>query len=170
MPSTAAKKQKTLYSVHPGVEMMVNWVATLKEKTGRSLEEWTALVKKSGPAATAKRREWLKKTHGLGTTAAWWIVERAEGRGGEDASPQAYLKAAEQYVEEMFSGGRAGLRPVYDRLLALGLAAGADAKARPCKTIVPLYRELKSTRSELPIPGGKPQRPAVSTVRCKRTA
>ena len=29
--------------------MVQNWVGTLKEKTGRSLEEWLALVKKSGP-------------------------------------------------------------------------------------------------------------------------
>jgi hypothetical protein len=37
-------KKKTLYSVHPGVAMVQKWVATLPEKTGRSLEEWIALV------------------------------------------------------------------------------------------------------------------------------
>ena len=40
----------------------------------------------------------------------------------------------------MFAGPRAGLRPVYDRLLELGFALGKDVKACPCQTIVPLYR------------------------------
>src|ERR671933_2846002 len=40
----------------------------------------------------------------------------------------------------MFAGPKAGLRPLYDRLLRLGLALGEDVKACPCKTIVPLYR------------------------------
>ena len=42
----------------------------------------------------------------------------------------------------MFAGKRAALKPIYDKLLTIGLAAaGQDAKACPCKTIVPLYRE-----------------------------
>ena len=40
----------------------------------------------------------------------------------------------------MFTGGKAGLRPVYEALLKVGLSAGRDIKACPCKTIVPLYR------------------------------
>jgi hypothetical protein len=120
--------------------MMAKWVAELKEKTGRSLEEWLALVKEEGPATEAERREWLKKKHGLGTNAAWWIAERAAGRGWEESDPQAYLKVAEKYVEAMFAGKRAGLRPIYDKLLELGLGIGSEAKACPCQTIVPLYR------------------------------
>ena len=41
----------------------------------------------------------------------------------------------------MFAGKRAGLKPIYDKLLGLGLRVGQEAKACPCKTIVPLYRE-----------------------------
>ena len=136
-----AAKPRTLYSVHPGVAMVQNWVATLKEKTNRSLEEWIALVKKSGPVEEKERRGWLKSKHGLGTNAAWWIAERAEGKGGEEDSPEAYLAAAEKYVEEMFAGNKSGPRPLYDRLLDLGLSLGPDVKACPCKTIVPLYRK-----------------------------
>jgi hypothetical protein len=131
---------KSLYSVHPGVEMTQKWVATLKEKTGRSLEEWLKLVKKAGPPTEKQRREWLKKEHGLGTNSAWWIAERAEGKGTETDDPAAYLKAAETYVDEMYAGGKAGLRPIYDALLKLGLGLGKDVKACPCQTIVPLYR------------------------------
>jgi hypothetical protein len=120
--------------------MVQKWVAELKQKTGRSLEEWIALVKKEGPATEAERRDWLKKKHGLGTNSAWWIAERSVGKGGEDDSPEAYLRAVEKYVEEMFPGAKAHLRPIFDALLKLGLGLGPDAKACPCKTIVPLYR------------------------------
>jgi hypothetical protein len=47
---------------------------------------------------------------------------------------------AEQYVEAMFAGKKAALRPIYNALLKLGLGLGKDVKACPCKTIVPLYR------------------------------
>jgi len=130
---------KSVYSVHPGVLMTQKWVATLKEKTGRSLDEWLKLVKKSAPPTEKERRDWLKKEHGLGTNSAWWIAERAEGKGTETDDADAYLRAAEGYVEKMYSR-RAGLRPIYDALLKLGLGLGKDVKACPCETIVPLYR------------------------------
>jgi len=140
-PGKARATKKSRYSVHPGVAMVQNWVATLKEKTGRSLEEWLALVKRSGPKTEKERREWLKTEHGLGTNSAGWIAERAEGKPTVDDDPQAYLRAAEGYVEKMFSGGKAALQPVYEALLDLGLSLGPDVKACPCQTIVPLYRK-----------------------------
>jgi hypothetical protein len=134
-------KKKSLYSVHPGVAMVQDWIDSLPAKTGRTLDQWIELVKSSGPPAEKERRDWLKKEHGLGTNSAWWIAERAGGKGMEDGDPEAYLRAAEGYVEEMFSGSKAGLRPIYDALLRLGLGIGKDVKACPCKTIVPLYRD-----------------------------
>ncbi len=140
MPKTGAAKTKSLYGVHPGVAMVQKWVAELKSKSGRSLEEWLALVEKEGPKDEKSRREWLKTKHKLGTNSAWWIAERAEGKGTEDSDPEAYLQAAVQYVEEQYAGPKEKLRPIYDDLLALGLSQGPDAKACPCKTMVPLYR------------------------------
>jgi hypothetical protein len=144
------KPSRSIYSVHPGVAMVQKWVAELPEKTGRSLAQWIKLVQQDGPTTEKERRAWLKTNHGLGTNTAWWIAERAEGKGLEDGDPVAYLKAAEGYVETMFAGAKAGLRPIYDRLLQIALGLGNDVKACPCKTIVPLYRnhvfaQLKAT-------------------------
>lgn len=136
----AVPRKKSIYSVHPGILMTQKWITELKEKTGRSLEEWFAYLKKSGPKGENERRAWLKDKHGLGTNTAWWIVERAEGRGAETSDPDLYLAAAERDVEKMYSGGKAKLRPLYDALLKLGLKTGKEAKACPCATIVPLYR------------------------------
>ncbi|HKR60733.1 MAG TPA: DUF5655 domain-containing protein [Pyrinomonadaceae bacterium] len=133
-------KTKSIYSPHPGVAMMQKWIAELKEKTGRSVDEWMRYLKKNGPKDEKARREWLKTEHGLGTNSAWWLAERAEGKGSLDDDPDAYLKSAEGYVDKMFSGGKAELRHIYDALLKLGLSVGKEAKACPCQTIVPLYR------------------------------
>ncbi len=130
-----------LFDVHPGVAMAQKWVAELKGKTGRSLEEWIALAKKEGPKEDKVRREWLKTKHKLGTNSAWWISERVDGKGGEEDSPEAYLKAAVAYVEGQYAGAKEKLRPIYVGLLRLGKSLGADVKACPCKTMVPLYRE-----------------------------
>lgn len=137
--ATQAKK-KSIYGVHPGVALTQKWVGELKDRTGRSVEEWIKLIKKSGPKDEKARREWLKTEHGLGTNSAWWLAERAEGKGTEVDDPDTYLKAAEGYVDNMFAGGKAQLRPIYDALLKLGLSVGKDVKACPCQTIVPLYR------------------------------
>ncbi|HVN09549.1 MAG TPA: DUF5655 domain-containing protein [Patescibacteria group bacterium] len=131
---------KTRYSVHPAVAMVQKWVAELKTKTGRSLDEWMELMGKEGPATEQDRRDWLKKRHGLGTNSAWWLAERSVGKGGEEDTPEAYLSAADKYVAEMYAGPKAALRPIYDALLQAGLGTGPEAKACPCRTMVPLYR------------------------------
>ena len=138
--SATQATRKSIYSVHPGILMTQKWIGELKQKTGRSLEEWLKHIKKAGPKDEKARREWLKNEYGLGTNTSWWLAERAEGKGEEAGDPDMYLKAAEKYVDDMFSGGKAGLRPIYDALLKLGLKIGKEAKACPCQTIVPLYR------------------------------
>ena len=98
-------------------------------------------MKKEGPKDEKSRREWLKSKHKLGMNDAWWIAERTEGKGWEGDTPEAYLKAAIQYVEGQYAGPKVKLRPIYDELLTLGKSLGNDVRACPCKTIVPLYRE-----------------------------
>ena len=137
MPKAAQAKKKSTYGVHPGLALVQKWVGELEQKTGRSLEEWLPLIKKSGPKDEKARREWLKTEYGLGTNTAWWLAERAEGKGAETDDPDAYLEAAEGYVEKMFSGSKAALRPIYDEILKTSLEVGKDAKACPCQTIVP---------------------------------
>ena len=137
---SAATKTPGLYSVHPGVAQIQKFIQELPMKTGRSLEEWLDLTRKSGPPTEKERREWLKKEHKLGTITAAWIAGRLEGKNTEEDSPDAYLKTAAEWVEAQYSGPRAALRPLYEQLLKLGFSLGKDVKACPCKTMVPFYR------------------------------
>jgi hypothetical protein len=137
-----AKKAKSLYSVHPGVQMVQGWIATLKAKTGRTIDQWMTHIRKEGPDDEKACRLWLKEKYDLGTNTAWWLAERARGNklGLADDDPVSYLREAPLYVEAMFSGAKAGLRPIYDTLLLMALGLADDVKACPCQTIVPLYR------------------------------
>lgn len=105
-------KAKAKFDVHPGVLMVQSVIAGMQEKTGRPLEDWLELG---------------------------WIAELSLGKG-EESSPEGYLRSAEQYVEKMFSGPKAGLRPIYDALFGAGRKLGKDVRVCPCRTMVPWYR------------------------------
>jgi hypothetical protein len=140
MPAATKQKNSSTYDVHPSLGMYQSSLAALKEKTGRSLAEWTKFVNKEGPATEKERRAWLKEKHGMGMNYAGWIAEQSVGKG-DDGSPETYLRNAEAYVEKMYSGTKEALRPIFDELLVLGRSMGSDVKVCPCQTIVPLYRK-----------------------------
>jgi len=142
MPQTATKKKKSLYSVHPGVAMVQKWMADLPVKTGKTFEQWLSHIRKNGPKDDKACVQWLKTEHGMGSNTAWWLAERAGNKppGLADDSPESYLKLAPEYVDKMFAGPKAALRPIYDKLLDVCLNFADDVKACPCQTIVPIYR------------------------------
>jgi len=133
---------KNPYSVHPGVEMTRKWVETMKEKTGRTVDEWMALLRKRGLQGKKERREWLREEHGVPSNTAWWLAHKVEEDAAWDDDPATYLRRAPALVDAMYAGRKAALRPVYDALLARGLALGDDVRACPCQTMVPLYRKF----------------------------
>jgi Domain of unknown function (DUF5655)/Domain of unknown function (DUF4287) len=134
MPAAATlKRKKSLYSVHPSFDYEEAGLRLIKERTGKTLEEWIAHVKRNGPAEPKARLAWLKK-QGLTMNYAGWVASRASGTGGrENYDP-------ERLVDAMFAGPKVALRPIYEKLLNLGLSIAEDVKACPCATIVPLYR------------------------------
>lgn len=128
-------RRNSVYTLHPGFAMEESSLKNLKERTGRTLDEWIRIVKKSGPITERERIAWLKQEYSITTNYALWIAKRVDGAGGAaDYDPDAM-------VEAMFAGKKAGLRPIYDRMLALAFELGEDVHVSPCKTIVPFYRK-----------------------------
>src|SRR6185436_7525517 len=129
-----------LYSPHPAIKYAQSGLRTIEEKLGMPVEEILKWIEKTGPKAEEARMKWLKSEHGLGTNQASWLAGLSIGKGLEDIDPKAYLHAARGYVENMFSGKKESLRPIYDKLLEVCLAVGKEAKASPCATIIPIFR------------------------------
>lgn len=116
-------------------EMMLAVIANMPEKTGRTLEEWVALVRKEGPAVRKEQMAWLKGTHGVGHVTASIIV----GEVAQEGSSTAYEKT-EDLLDGMYSGPYAPLRPVYDDLMNMAESFGDDISVSVCKTYVGLSR------------------------------
>jgi len=131
----AKASAKPVYTLHPGFKMEAAYARNLQERTGKTLEEWVKIVKKSGPATQKDRANWLKTEFGITTNYAKWIAESADGEGGSESYDP------ESYVENMFSGAKTALRPIYDQLLKLGFKLGKDVTVTPCSTIVPIRRK-----------------------------
>ena len=129
------------YDVHPSVIYVQTIIRNFQAKTGRTVEEWSDLVRREGPADPKARQAWLQ-SNGLGRTQASLVAQRASGSPGQafDDTPEGYLAAAPGYVEAQYSGKKAALRPFFERIVAHARSLGADVKVCPCETIVPFYR------------------------------
>jgi len=128
-PIMAASK----YATHPGFAHVNAILSNLEKNTGRKLEQWCALLKKSGAKTTKDRVTWLKREQGLGMATSGAIVAHYEGELVE-YTPEAF-------VEAMFAGPKATLRPIYERLLEIAMSLSPDVTATPCRTFVPLRRK-----------------------------
>ena len=108
-------------------------IAGLPEKTGRSLEEWRTLFA-AGPAR--KHGEivaWLKSEHGVTHGIANLIAHKL-------LSSDAGSSAGAELLAAQYAGAKAGLRPIYDALLARIAEFGSDVEIAPKKGYVSLRR------------------------------
>ena len=141
MAKTRSTK-RPLYRVHSGVHMLIKWEREIKDKTGRTLDEWCSVLKKQCKGGDrAVRSTFLKDEHGIGSNSASWLADRSLGDLHPwDSTEEGYLARCPELVDTQFAGGKAHLRPVGDALLDLCRACGADVGISPCETIIPAYR------------------------------
>lgn len=133
-PKSTVRKKEIPYATSVVVAMEEKWLARIEEKTGRSYEAWRKLVKKDGPKDGKARVAWLKKTHKLSPMTAHFIAN--------DRYEDADAYDPRRCVATQYEGAKAGLLPLYERLVWLGLGCGKDVTVRPCQTMVPLYRKF----------------------------
>jgi RNA polymerase sigma-70 factor (ECF subfamily) len=104
----------TMSSLDKAVETQLNNIQT---KTGKTLDELTEIVQKSGLAKHSEIREMLKRDLGLGHGDANTLVHYALQSDGERAA-QAKGLAGDEVVDEIYTGAKAGLRPIHEKLMA----------------------------------------------------
>ncbi len=143
-----AKKStaRPLYRVHSGVLMLIKWERELKDKTGRTLEQWCRLLDKQRSDEgehldRAARIAFLKSHDRINANSAWWLADRSLGELHPwDSTEEGYLAKCPEVVDAQFAGAKAHLRPIADALLDLARALGPDVGVSPCETIIPIYR------------------------------
>ena len=138
MPS-ARVKSPSGYDVHPGVAMVQSIIAGMKQKTGRSVEEWMELLEKHAPSGEKERRAWLKEKHGLRDELRL-VAGRAVGGQRRRRQPRNLSEAGRRVRGQHVLRGQGG-PAAYDALLKLGKRMGPDVKVCPCQTIVQFYRK-----------------------------
>lgn len=99
-------------------------VASMADRTGRSLEQWIQLIRTDGPDPLDQKavRSWLKTEHGLPQDTQFTVAHMAALDAGW--VPPSTL----QYVDQLYSGKKAVLRPLHDQVtdLILSLDTGDD--------------------------------------------
>ncbi len=117
-------------------DMMAAVATSLKERTGRTLEEWVALVQASGidPLDQNAVRRWLKTEHGVPQNSQWAIADDAARAAGW------VPPTLEQYIDEQYAGAKAALRPIFDRLRQVLESFGDDVKMEGRATYIPFVR------------------------------
>lgn len=114
-------------------DMLESMIRNLEEKTGRSLDDWIAAVRRSGLDRHGATVKWLKSEHGLGHGYANLVASKA-------LEPAAGAASGEDLVAAQYAGAKAGLRPIYDALVAAAASFGTDVEIAPKKTYVSLRR------------------------------
>ena len=110
-------------------------IQNLKEKTGKSLEEWVRIASTSKLAKHSEVIKFLKTEYGLGHGYANLIAHSLKAESAEGKA------AADDPVAAQYSGEKAGLRPLYDALLKAVGKFGSDVEVSPKKTYVSLRRK-----------------------------
>lgn len=123
-----------------------NQIRNIETATGRSMDEWVALVGASGRQKHGEIMAWLKTEHGF-THGNANLVALTALRG--PAAPEG-----DALVDRIYSGPKAALRPLHDRVVDLARAFGDDVALAPKQAYVALRRS-KQFGTVGPASGGR---------------
>ncbi len=112
-------------------EIANTMIANMKENTGKTLEQWIAIAKKSGAAKHGEMVKLLKADHGM--TYGFANLVALKTLKSDSGSATTDLVAAQ------YSGAKEGLKPIYDALIKAAKACG-DTEVAPKNAYVSLRR------------------------------
>ena len=118
-------------------DMMNSVRDSMKERTGKSLEEWVEVVKVSGidPLDQKSVRNWLKSEHGILQNSQWAIADAAARAAGW------VRPSVEGYIDAQYQGEKAVLRPIFDALREIIEGLGEDVAVEGRGGYTPFVRK-----------------------------
>ena len=111
-------------------EALKTMIANMPSKTGKSLEQWKAILQQTTFSKHSEGVKFLKEKYGVTHGFANTIVSLSKEN---DAAPEDMILA--QYK------GKENLKPIYDKLIDVISALGNDIIVSPKKTTVSLVRK-----------------------------
>ena len=115
-------------------EMAAAMVANLREKTGKTMEQWLKITKAAKLEKHGQIVKMLKTDHGVTHGFANLIAHQTLS-----AEPVTG-KGDVELVDAQYSGGKATLRPIYEAVVTMVNKFGPDVEIAPKKTYVSLRR------------------------------
>lgn len=109
----------------------------IQKKTGKSLDELSVLIQQSGLTKHGEIREMLKKELGLGHGDANALVHAVLKSDGTRA---AEGKSDDAVLDEIYSGAKAGFRPIHEKLMK-EIGQFGEFEVTPKKGYVSLRRK-----------------------------
>ena len=117
-------------------DMMSSVTDSMKERTGKTLEEWVAAVQatKIDPLNQKAVRNWLK-AQGVLQNSQWAIADAAARAEGWERP------SVEGYINSQYQGEKADLRPIFDALREIVEGLGEDVTAEGRGGYTPFVRK-----------------------------
>lgn len=121
-------------------DMMASVTDSMKERTGKTLEEWVAAVKSTGldPLDQKAVRNWLKE-QGVLQNSQWTIADAAARAAGWERP------SVEGYNDSQYVGEKASLRPIFDALREIIEELGKDVTVEGRGGYTPFVRKRQFT-------------------------
>lgn len=114
-------------------------LANIEKRTGRSLEQLAEAIRSSGLTRHGELVAMLKSTFGMGHGDANTLVHHVKKSDGASAAA-ARGTSADDVVAGLYTGPKAALRPIHDRIMEQVRAFGPFEEA-PKKTYISLRRK-----------------------------
>lgn len=107
-------------------------IDNLPDKTGKSLDDWLALLNKQKLEKHGEIVKWLKSEQGVTHGFANLIAHKfRDTQSGESSSNP---------VDDQYKGAKAALKPIYDAIIKTVQGFGPDVEVSPKKAYVSLRR------------------------------
>lgn len=109
------------------------YLDTIKQKTGKSPDDFRMLAAQKGLTQYPEIMAWLKSDFGLGHGHANVIAQML-------AHPEARKVRPDERIDQLFSGNKGKWRKDYDALVAKLVRFGADVRVAPTNSYISLLR------------------------------
>ena len=143
-------------SVEDGIAAQVR---NIEARYGRSLPEWFGLIAASGLTKHSEVVAMLKADYGMAHGAAHRVSllsrQAAAPAASAPAAPAPVPASPGEVADALYTGKKASLRPLHDRLMAMVHALGPDVSLAPKKGYVSLRRPKKQFAKIQPSGAGR---------------